>query len=161
MRFVFIRPRLDSGVRGWDDRTARPANFGPGLDGGTSLAVRPDGNWVAAGGLSSIYVLDVAKRRIVASRKLEPSPGTAIAFSPDGSRVAFARPQGFDIFDGSLQPQTQIAALDEFAKVERAAFSPDGRWIAAELSGAHPALRAWPTMGSGTAVTLDVQLVKA
>ena len=146
---------LDSGVRGWDDRTGKPANFGPGLDGGTSLAVRTDGSRVAAGGLSSIYVLDVAKRRIVASRKLEPSPGTALAFSPDGSRVAFARPQGFDIFDASLQPQTQIAALDQFAKVERAAFSPDGRWIGAGLGGAHPSLRVWPASASGTGVTLD------
>lgn len=146
---------LDSGVRGWDDRTGKPANFGPGLDGGTSLSMRTDGSRIAAGGLSSIYVLDVAKRRIVVSRKLDPSPGTAVAFSPDGSRVAFATSQGLGIFDGKLQPQTQIATLDEFAGIERAAFSPDGRWIAAGLGGAHPSLRVWPASGSGTGVTLD------
>ena len=146
---------LESGVRGWDDRTGKPANFGPGLDGGTSLAVRIDGSRVAAGGLSSIYVLDVAKRRMVVSRKLEPTPGTAVAFSPDGSRVAFATPQGLGMFDEKLQLRTQIATLDEFAKIERAAFSPDGRWIAAGMGGAHPSLRVWPAVGSGNAITLD------
>jgi len=146
---------LDSGIRGWDDRNGKPTNFGPGLDGITSLAIRPDGTRVAAGGLSSVYILDVAKRRVVASQKLEFSPGTAIAFSSDGLRVAFATSQGLGIFDGKLQPQTKIATLDEFAEIERAAFSPDGRWIAASLGGAHPSLRVWPASGSGTGVTLD------
>jgi WD40 repeat protein len=145
---------LSSGVRGWDDREGKPVNFGPGLDGGTSLAIRPDGTRVAAGGLSSVYILDVAKRRVVVSRKLEPSPGTAIAFSPDGLRVAFAASQNFGIFAENLQPQTQVATLDEFAEVERVAFSPDGRWIAAGIGGAHPAVRVWPVLGQGTAVTL-------
>jgi WD40 repeat protein len=146
---------LESGVRGWDDRTGKPANFGPGLDGGTSLAVQGDGSRVAAAGLSSIYVLDVAKRRIVVSRKLEPAAGTAVAFSPDGSRVVFATSQGLGVFDEKLQAQNHIATLDEFAELERAAFSPDGRWIAAGLGGAHPSLRVWPASGSGTGVTLD------
>lgn len=146
---------LDSGVRGWDDRNGKPANFGLGLDGGESLAIRPDGTRVAAGGLSSVYILDVAKRRVVASRKLDPSPGTAIAFSSDGLRVAFAASQNFGIFAENLQPQTHIANLDEFAEVERVAFSPDGRWLAAGIGGAHPALRVWPAEGPENAVTLD------
>jgi WD40 repeat protein len=54
-----------------------------------------------------------------------------------------------------MQSGTQIAPLDEFAEVERAAFSPDGQWIAAGLGGAHTALRVWPTEGRGNAVTLD------
>src|SRR5581483_452660 len=59
------------------------------------------------------------------------------------------------LFDGKVRPQAQIAKLDANTEVEHVAFSPDGRWIAAGLSGPHPALRVWPTSGSGSAVTLD------
>jgi WD40 repeat protein len=153
---VVVWADLDSGVQGWDDRLGKPADFGKKIDSPTSLALRPDGARVAVANSSSIYILDVAKRRAVASLKLPPSPATGVAFSPDGSRLAFASSQGFSTFDGNLRSQVRIAALDAYTDVEHAAFSPDGRWIAAGLSGPHPTLRVWPGVGSGSPITLDI-----
>lgn len=118
---------LESGVQGWDNRLGKPAVFRI-LDSAAGLAVRPDGAQVAVAGLSSIYILDVAKHRTVASRKLAPAPSAGVAFSPDGLQLAFASPEGFGVFDGELRPQKQIAPLDNYMEAERVAFSPNGRW---------------------------------
>lgn len=146
---------LESGVRGWDDRSGKPADFGRGIDSATALAFRRDGTRLAVAGLFSISVVDVASRRAIASRDLPVVSGNAVAFSPDGSRLAFTSSEGFGVFDGKLHLQRRIATLEEHTSVEHVAFSPDGRWIAAGLAGPHTMLRVWPAVESGTHVTLD------
>lgn len=147
---------LGSGVQGWDDRSGRPADLGNEVQAATGLAFRPDGARLAVSGLMSMHVLDVASHRAVSAREFPPSAETGVAYSPDGSRLAFASAtEGFGVFDGSLRLQSRIATLEAYTNAEHVAFSPDGRWIAAGLSGPHPALRVWPALGSGPAVTLD------
>jgi WD40 repeat protein len=154
---LVVWAELQLGIQGWDDRSGKPADFGRALDSVTSLALRPDGARVAITNWSSISVVDVAKHRTVASRELPPGLDTGVAFSPDGLRLAFASSQDFGVFDGSLRPQARIATLDTYTTVAHVTFSPDGRWIAAGLSGPHPALRVWPAVGSGTPISLDTE----
>jgi WD40 repeat protein len=147
---------LGSELQGWDDRSGKPADLRNDINAATGLAFCPDGTRLAVSGLMSMHVLDVASRRAVAARDLPPSANTGVAYSPDGSRLAFASvTDGFGVFDGNLRLQSRIATLETYTGAEHVAFSPDGRWIAAGLSGPHPALRVWPAVGSGTAVTLD------
>jgi Tol biopolymer transport system component len=84
---------------------------------------------------------------------------TGIGFSPDGSRLAFSSSEGFAVFDGSLRPRRRIETLDAHTEVEHVAFSPDGHWIAAGLSGPQTLLRVWPAGDSGRHITLDTSSV--
>ena len=91
---------VQSGAQGWDDRSAQHVRFGDA----DSIAFRPDGRQFAVGGYSSMTIFDVASHRPVASSSSVSSTGTAVAFSPDGSRLAFASPvRGFDLFDANLR----------------------------------------------------------
>jgi WD40 repeat protein len=147
-----------SGLQAWDARLATRVDLGrdPDFSSSTSLAVSRDGARIAVTGSSSAYVFDLAGRRTVALRNLPSYTGTAVALSPDGSRVAFASsPDSFDLFDDGLRRQRRIASLDKYMSVEHVVFSPDNRWIAAGLRASHPALRVWPATGSSAAVTLD------
>lgn len=149
---------LESGVRGWDDRRGGLVDFGDGLDVADAIALDRDGKRLAIAGLSSVVVLDLPRRRRVASLESGPSAGTAVAFSPDGARLAFASPaRGFALFDRRLRLRGTLAALEESTSVKHVSFSPDGQWIAAGLSGAHPAFRVWPAVESGSrpAIELD------
>jgi WD40 repeat protein len=145
---------LESGVRGWDDRLGKPADFGEEIDSASSLVFRPDGARLAVSDGWSMYILDVASRRTLASRELPPATETGVAFSPDGSQLAFEF-EGFSAFDSNLRPRRRISTLETYTSVEHVAYSPDGRWVAAGLGGPKNALRVWPTVGSGAAVTLD------
>jgi WD40 repeat protein len=147
---------LGSGVQGWDDRSGRPTDLGSDKSVPTGLAFSPDGARLAVSGLMSMNVFNVASNRAVASREFPSSAETGVAFSPDGSRLAFASAtDGLGVFDDNLRVQSRVATLETYTNAEHVAFSPDGRWIAAGLSGPHPALRVWPAGGSGAAVTLD------
>jgi WD40 repeat protein len=145
---------LESGLRGWDDRLGKPANFDREIDSASSLAFRPDGARLAVSDGSSMYILDFASRRLVASRELPPATDSGVAFSPDGNQLAFEF-EGFSAFDSHLRPRRRISTLEEYTSVEHVAFSPDGQWIAAGLGGPTNALRVWPAAGSGAAITLD------
>ena len=148
-------------LHAWDGRQGRRADLG--RDPGWASAFRPSGlafsrsgARIAVTGSSSAYLFDLAGRRTIALRDLPPDTDTAVAISPDGARLAFASsPDSFDLFDDGLRWQRRIASLEKHTVVERVAFSPDNRWIAAGLGPYYPALRVWPVSGSGRAVTLD------
>jgi WD40 repeat protein len=145
-----------SGARGWDDRRGKLVDFGGEVEVIDAIALSPDGERLAVAGFSSISIVDVARRRTIASFDSAPSAGTAVAFSPDGSQLAFGLPaRGFGLFDGKLRPQGLIAALEGHMSVEHVAFSPDGRWIATGLGGPRPMIRVWSAPGFKDAVTLD------
>jgi WD40 repeat protein len=147
---------LGSGLQAWDDRGGGPAKLGNDeLKAANALSFRPDGAHLAVSDFMSMSILDVAHQRVVRTRSLPPSAGTGVAYSPDGSSLAFASStDGLGVFDDSLRIRRRISALDAHTQAEQVAFSPDGRWIAAGLGGPHTALRAWPTAG-GEPVTLD------
>lgn len=152
-----------AGLRAWDDRQGRPADLGTAITFVESVAFRPDGARAAVGGsrigTDSMFVLDVARRRPIAARTLPPAADAGVAYSPDGSRLAFQSPSGFWLFDGTLRPLRKIATLEQYGSVERVAFSGDGRWIAASLGGPNPSLQVWPAAQHGDAVTLDRERV--
>jgi WD40 repeat protein len=111
-----------SGLQVWDDRAGRPITFGKGVDSARSLAFRPDGARLAVAGFSSMTVVDVAKRRVVASLNTTVSAGNGVAFSADGSRLAFATSStDFGIFDSHLRLLEQIGPLEPNTRVEHAA----------------------------------------
>jgi WD40 repeat protein len=105
-------------------------------------------------GYAEVSIIDVASQRKIATRELEPD-GSGLAFSADGTSVAMASSgHGFAIFDATLRPRRTLTTLEQFSSVEHAAFSPDGKWIAAGIGGPNPALAVWP-VGEGGGVTLD------
>ena len=145
-----------AGLGGWDDRNGRRLDFGDTLAGADAFSFRADGTLAAVAGLFSIQVVNPFSRRIFASREPPSLTETGIAMSADGSRVAFARSaDAFWLFDRALRPERLIATLEPHTTVERVAFSPDGRWIAAGLGAPHPSFRVWPADGSSAGVTLD------
>src|SRR5262245_4630136 len=151
----------DDGVRAWDDRLGRLIALGTNVDSAASIAFRSDGARVAVSGWSSsmpnsgLYIIDVASRRAMFSRDIGLANFTGVAFSPDGSLLAFAADNRFEIVDSRLRPQKQITSLPQYTTPEYVAFSPDGRWIAAGLSGPQPGVTVWPVAGSTDPIVLD------
>jgi WD40 repeat protein len=146
----------ESALNGWDDRSGKPAHLATGVDDASGIAFCPDGTRVAVAGGSSVSVIDLARHRVVTTRRIGPSLETGIAFSPDGLRIAFASdPDGLGLFDANLRPLRRIAPLEAYTDAGHVAFSPDGRWIAAGLAAPSPSLHVWPANGAGNAVILD------
>lgn len=143
-----------SGIRAWHDGAGEPLDLGKDVTSATTLAFDREGQRLSVSDSSSVKVLDVQRRRVVASLAGAPVTETGIAFSPDGTRLAFASSQGLAIFDTRLHLQTRLAKLDENTSAEYVAFSPDGRWIAVAVGGPQSSVKVWPAAG-GTAVTLD------
>jgi WD40 repeat protein len=147
---------LGSGIQGWDDRSGQPAELGREAGDGWNLAFRPDGSRLAVASLSSLVVLDMDRHRVIARREIDDGAETGIAFSPDGSLLAFGtEAEGFGLFDDHLRPRRSLAALERYSSAEHVAFSADGRWVAAGMAGRHPAFRVWPVAGAVGAATLD------
>jgi WD40 repeat protein len=150
---------LGSGVQGWDDRAGAPANFdNKEVVGGLALDFRADGAQLAVAGAGDLSIIEVAKPRVVRTREFPPAAGSAVAYSPDGSTLAFGfPPEGFGEFDDRLRMRQHITDLERYTRPEHVAFSPDGKWLAAGFSGPHNFLRVWPraTGRPAAAVTLD------
>ena len=116
------------------------------------VAFAPDGQHVAAAetlfpsGRGAILLLDT--RRFAVTRTLAELPAveaSAVAFSPDGSRVAFG---GFDGTAGlvSVQTgQTLASYVGQTAAINQVAFSPDGRLVA--TASTDGTARVWRATG--------------
>jgi WD40 repeat protein len=149
---------LGAKAQAWDDHAGKPENLGDD-DAASGVAFRPDGRRLAVAGLMSMRVLDLVSHRKLSSRDFPPAAETGIAWSPDGSQIAFgSSADGFALFDSDLRPRRRIAKLEAYTSAEHVAFSPDGRWVAAGFGGPHPALRVWEAVGSASAA-LDTAAV--
>ena len=146
---------FSSGIRGWSDRSGEPFDFSDGWTFAESLAFHPAGQWLATSDGSSMHIVNVPRKRTINSIEVPVTAGSGVAFSPDGARLAFASSDGLAIFDGRLRVHTSLAKLEELTTVAHVAFSPNGNWIVAALEGRQPAVKVWPSDGSGGAVTLD------
>ncbi len=103
-------------------------------EGTNSLAISPDGKYVALGNLDgTIYVWEVSTATKVISMVHESIVGygivTSVAFSPDGRYIASGSYDGtarvWEIASGK-----EVARMTHDSVVTSVAFSPDGRYVA-------------------------------
>jgi serine/threonine protein kinase/WD40 repeat protein len=134
----------------------------------SAFALSPDGRWLARQENSDIVLLPIAsgEPRIVLGRQAGVS-ATALAFSPDGSRLAaaFYKPATGD--EGQAEPyEVGKVVLWDVAKREQVgtlrghrervldvAFSPDGEWIA--TGSLDYTARIWETRTGQNVTTLS------
>ena len=149
---------LSDPLRGWDTRRGRLVRLHPRIDSSEHLAFSPDGRTMALSGFAGTHLLDVGRRRSIASIDTPIGAASAIAFSPDGTRVALDNGEGLGVFDTRLGLERRLAVTSQ---VTQLTWSGDGRWIAAAVSGAESMLQVWPANAAGAAVTLDRRRVHA
>ena len=128
-------------VRLWDLTSRYPTSSAIVLhghtDGITSLAVSPDGHWLASSSRDdTIRLWDLAGPSPAAGSLILPAPWTSsLAFSPDGHLLA-----GVEFGDGgdvihlwnlqSTAPRaTRVALRTDEMDIDQLAFSGDGRWL--------------------------------
>jgi WD40 repeat protein/transcriptional regulator with XRE-family HTH domain len=135
-------------VEVWDTVAHRRTATLSGLDAG-GLALRPDGRLVAgADRYAELPSGRVRGRALADGRQV-----TALAFSPDGTRLAVGDGMGHvTLWDGDLRHRLGIltgtsdtASEGEPEAVGALAFSPDGSALA--VGGQHGTLRLWDTVG--------------
>ncbi len=95
-----------------------------------SVAVSPDGRWLAlVGGKPFVSLWDLASRRVAARLPAE-SGNRSVVFSPDGKWLAAAG-QDAAIRVWEVSSQRELFTLRGHAhQVGQIAFSPDGKWLA-------------------------------
>ncbi|HET9306089.1 MAG TPA: hypothetical protein VFO46_08695 [Candidatus Sulfotelmatobacter sp.] len=92
------------------------------------LAFSPDSRHLAGGSEFGAYVWDVATGK--STNISPPFGGSALAFSPDGTRVATAGPDGFmRIYDPNTGALQSTATLGTLLETMTLAFSPDGKTL--------------------------------
>jgi WD40 repeat protein len=129
----------DGTVWVWDPDTGTPvgAPINPGIGSLTSIAFGPDGRRLVIGGGSTVRLWDVDRGGPIGVPLIHGELVHAVAFSPDGNRVASGAMEAanngtvslWDANTGQLIKAAPIGDAD--AIVWAVAFSPDGRRIAA------------------------------
>jgi WD40 repeat protein len=151
----------DGTVRIWDPSNGRETRQLPcASDGGSAatstsmLAFRPDGRWLAAcsnsldGAPGEVRVFDSATGRLIFSLRGHTSKVVAVAFSPDGTRIATA---GFDLTVKLWETETgqEVCTLrGHTAGVLSVAFSRDGQRIV--TSGMDNMVKVWDATPLGS-----------
>ncbi|MFM9594845.1 helix-turn-helix domain-containing protein [Streptomyces scabiei] len=133
----------------WDTRTRRTSRTLHGLYG-PALAVRPDGRLVVDAG---DQYADLPAGEITGWALADGRQVTALAFSPDGTRLAIGDTTGHvTLRDGDLRRTTGVltgtadtAPSGPAEAVGALAFSSDGRTLA--VGGSNGTLRLWDTAG--------------
>ncbi|SER12285.1 WD40 repeat [Streptomyces sp. yr375] len=112
----------------------------PGFSSET-VAVRPDGRLLAGSQdqYAALPAGPVTGRALSEGREVR-----ALAFSPDGTRLAVGDSSGrVALWDGGVQHRTGVLTAGTPEAVTALAFAPDGRTLA--VGGAHGALQLWDT----------------
>ncbi|GGT98414.1 helix-turn-helix domain-containing protein [Streptomyces coeruleorubidus] len=133
----------------WDTRTHRVSRTLRGLFG-QGMAVRPDGRLLVG---SADQYADVPSGKVTGWALADGREVTALAFSPDGARLAVGDTTGHvTLWDGDLRHTTGVltgtadtAPSSRTEAVGALAFSSDGGTLA--VGGAGGTLRLWDTAG--------------
>ncbi|MEU0388741.1 nSTAND1 domain-containing NTPase [Streptomyces chartreusis] len=133
----------------WDTRNHRRSRAVPGPSG-KALAVRPDGSLLVG---SDDQYADPESGKVTGRALADGREVTALAFSPDGSRLAVGDATGHvTLWDGDLRHRagaltgtSDTLSEGEPEAVEALAFSSDGSTLA--VGGANGTLRLWDTEG--------------
>jgi WD40 repeat protein len=125
-----------SGIQIWDCATGERLRRLAGEKSGSSLAYSPDGKLLAAAGVESLQLSDVAGDRVLWQVKAAMGGNDAVAFSPDAKMIAVGDATGAILVvvtaDGKELCRWQAhAAFDAHQRAtETLAFSPDGNTLA-------------------------------
>ncbi|MFD6170014.1 nSTAND1 domain-containing NTPase [Streptomyces coeruleorubidus] len=133
----------------WDTRARHSTKTLQGLFG-QAVAVRPDGRLLVG---SADQYADVPSGKVTGWALADGREVTALAFSPDGTRLAVGDTTGHvTLWDGDLRHTTGVltgtadtAPSSQTEAVGALAFSSDGRTLA--VGGARGTLRLWDTAG--------------
>ena len=133
----------------WDTRGQRTARTVRGLSG-EELVVRPDGGLLVS---SDDQYADPGTGHVTGRALADGRQVTALAFSPDGTRLAVGDSTGHvTLWDGEVRHRTgaltgtsDTASQGEPEAVGALAFSPDGGTLA--VGGTNGTLRLWDTEG--------------
>jgi WD40 repeat protein/serine/threonine protein kinase len=106
-----------------------------------SLAVSPNGRWLAVGGMDGfIYLRDLKAWVEVRKFQAHESQVKALAFSPDSSRLASGSWGDGLVKLWSIPTGEKITSLSHGEDTASVAFSPDGRRL---VSAGDPAIKVW------------------
>ncbi|HTM22666.1 MAG TPA: hypothetical protein VL172_19220 [Kofleriaceae bacterium] len=104
------------------------SSFPPGVDWWSSVALSPDGAWVAAGSDQGVVVRPSAGGDVVARIPIGSSQMT-LDFTPDGGRLVLSRGNQIQIWErGGARP---LLAVETTERVVGLALGPDGKRLAA------------------------------
>jgi WD40 repeat protein/serine/threonine protein kinase len=120
-----------------------------------SLAVSPDGKWVASGNsLGTVRVWPLAAPKQVRTYHWHPTTVTSLSFNHNATRLVSAGHENyFVIWDLSTDRELfKIANLSGI--VGQATFSPDGNWILTGDAGKDAAVRLWNAQTGTNVCTL-------
>jgi WD40 repeat protein len=124
-------------------------------DSSPIFAISPDGKWLARPEGSDIVLLPIAsgEPRIVLGRR-DGAAAIALAFSPDGTRLAAAFDKDTTVVLWDVAKREQIGTLrGHRERIYDVAFSPDGGWIA--TGSLDYTVRIWETRTGQTVATLS------
>ena len=96
-----------------------------------TIAVSPDGHWLAAGTHNQVgvWLWDARTARLLWQKLVRI--GCKVAFSPDSLRLATGSSEGCVLWDVATgEASVRIPPRPETAPNSYVAFSPDGRWLA-------------------------------
>lgn len=140
-------------IRVWDANTGKPAReiwlpeksrWNTGMRFGGRIWLSPDGRLAAipciVGGRGRVALVPLAGPESGTYRLLDggmseagAEAAAAVAFSPDGRRIAIASPTAIRVLDIQTNTTISSAEFDTGLKVTGLAFSPDGKTLAAAL----------------------------
>ncbi|WCD91083.1 hypothetical protein KPP03845_200044 (plasmid) [Streptomyces xanthophaeus] len=150
--------KRDGTVRIWDRTTGENTTTLGGPGWVHSLAMSPDGNWLAIGHGTAVSIWDTTTGRSAAPLNDRRGWVNSVAFSPDGTWLATGHIDDDNvvrIWDRVTGERIKILT-GHTGRVQALAIAPDGSWLV--TVGGDRAVRIWDTGSGRTVATLTGDL---